>query len=231
MKKSKLPLLGKFKFNSQSRYHSPLVQVRSRHLTGRNKKLWTMDYGLWTKTGFTLIELLIALLLIAIISTAFLGLFKRGGLVWQKGERRVQSYQNARIILGQLTRELSAVYVGPENNFDGKSDEIEFYANIWSGDSVGAAEGLVKLGYKKDAGGENILDRLYKVDLSGAAPPYIEFAFYFQSIAFKYFDASGTGFDSWDYSVKGDLLPSKVKITVTTVDTKTYTTAVSIPQH
>ena len=182
------------------------------------------------KTGFTLIELLIALFLIAVISTAFLGLFKRGGLVWQMGERRVQSYQNARIILGQLTRELSAVYVSPDNNFDGKSDEIVFYANIWSGESNDAAEGLVKLGYKKDSGGEDILDRLYKVKLEGADPGYIEFAFYLQSIGFRYFDASGTGFDSWDYSVKGNL-PSKVKITVTMVDGKIYTTAVSIPQH
>ena len=180
--------------------------------------------------GFTLIELLIALLLIAIISTAFLGLFKRGGLVWQKGEKRVQSYQNTRIILGQLSRELPAVYVGPENNFDGKSDEIVFYANIWSGDSVGAAEGLVKLGYKKDAGGENILDRLYKVDLSGADPGYIEFAFYLQSIEFEYSDQTET-LSLWNYFDKGNVLPAKVKITVTMVDGKTYTTAVSLPQH
>ena len=175
------------------------------------------------KKGFTLIELLIALFLIAVISTAFLGLFKRGGLVWQMGERRVQSFQNARIILGQLTRELSAVYVGPDNNFDGKSDEIVFYANIWSGDSVGAAEGLVKLGYKMDTGG--VLDRLYKVDPE-AGDTWIEFAFYFKSITFSY-----DGESTWNYVDKGNTLPSKIDITVEMLDDKTYTTAVSLPQH
>jgi len=174
--------------------------------------------------GFSLVELLIALLLVTIISVVFLGIFKRGGLAWQLGERRVKSYQNARVILGQLSRELPAVYVDDRYKFIGGAAQIEFFANIWTGDS--GAEGIVKLGYRKRSG-ENILERLYVVDPDPSLPEdwsgAIEFAFYFKSISFTY-DGEGT----WDSSAKNDKPPSKVEITVTMEDDKPYTTAVSI---
>ena len=174
------------------------------------------------KKGFTLVELIIALLLVGIISTVFLGIFKRGGLAWQLGERRVKSYQNARVIMGQLSRELPSVYVSATETFVGGANQIRFFANIWAGDS--GAEGLVELGYRKEDG-ENILERLYKTDPS-AGDTWREFAFYFKSISFTY-----DGETSWNSLTENNKPPAKVEITVTMEDDKLYKAAVSIPNY
>ncbi len=173
--------------------------------------------------GFSLVELLIALLLVTVISTVFLNIFKRGGLAWQLGDRRVQSYQNARVIMGQFFRELPVVYVNATETFVGSADQIRFFANLWSGDS--GAEGLVELGYRKRSG-EYVLERLYKTD-PASADTWRELAFYFKSITFTYYDGS-TAETSWNSAAKNNKPPSKVEITVTMEDDKTYTTAVSI---
>lgn len=59
--------------------------------------------------GFTLLELLIALVILAMMAAIGLEAFRLGSRSWERGERRAEAEQRARVIQGQLARDLGAL--------------------------------------------------------------------------------------------------------------------------
>lgn len=80
------------------------------------------------KNGFTLAELLVAASLISIVMGAVYVAFGSTLRVWRLGETETNQYQDARIGLNLLSRELGCMLGGSEHLFSGEDDELEFFA-------------------------------------------------------------------------------------------------------
>jgi len=63
-------------------------------------KLWTMDYGLWTKKGFTLIELLVVLVILGFLIAMMAKLFTQGDDQRRFDETRARMEEIEKAILG-----------------------------------------------------------------------------------------------------------------------------------
>ncbi|MCK5594681.1 prepilin-type N-terminal cleavage/methylation domain-containing protein [bacterium] len=61
--------------------------------------------------AFTLIEIMISTLVLALLITGIYSIFKGGTDSWTKGNVRMERYQNARAILGMMSREISCAMV------------------------------------------------------------------------------------------------------------------------
>ncbi len=79
-------------------------------------------------SGFTLAELIIASTLISLVMAGVCFAFNTSIRTWRRGEADLQAYQDARIALSILSRELECVVSGSEYLFEGDHNELEFYA-------------------------------------------------------------------------------------------------------
>ncbi len=77
--------------------------------------------------GFTLAELLVATTLIAIIMSSVYTIFSSAISSWRAGESNYATYEDSRLALGLMFRELQAVCPGADYLFTGGKDELEFY--------------------------------------------------------------------------------------------------------
>lgn len=80
------------------------------------------------KRGFTLAELLVAASLLSIVMAAVYAALGSTIRVWRNGESETNQYQDGRIALNLLSRELGCVLGQTEHLFSGENDEFEFYA-------------------------------------------------------------------------------------------------------
>ncbi|NIA15687.1 MAG: prepilin-type N-terminal cleavage/methylation domain-containing protein [Nitrospiraceae bacterium] len=78
--------------------------------------------------GFTLAELIVATTILTVVMTAVYSAFSTTIRVWRLAETHQQTYQDARIALSTMTRELNCILGGTEYLFQGKDDELEFFA-------------------------------------------------------------------------------------------------------
>ena len=76
----------------------------------QRKKLWTMDYGLWTRRGFTLIELLIAMLVSMMIAAALYFSLKSALESWQASQDQLLLQQVSSQIMEELIEGLPESY-------------------------------------------------------------------------------------------------------------------------
>ena len=116
--------------------------------------------------AFTLIEVMITTAVLALLITGIYSIFKGGTDAWTKGNVRMERYQNARAILGMMSRELSCamvnearkIYMLGVDNGDGKvkstaditstGDELFFIAPIHSTSDLGSNQSdMCELGY------------------------------------------------------------------------------------
>jgi len=87
------------------------------------------------KRGFTLIELLVALTIFSVVMTAVYASFKSTVDAWRDGEANMRAYQDARMALGLMAKELRSCAPIAGHYFIGEShgtsvrnrDEIEFF--------------------------------------------------------------------------------------------------------
>lgn len=77
--------------------------------------------------GFTLAELLVATTLIAIIMSSVYTVFSTAISTWRSAESNYATFEDSRLALGLLFRELQAVCPGADYLFTGGKDELEFY--------------------------------------------------------------------------------------------------------
>lgn len=80
------------------------------------------------RRGFTLAELLVAASLLSIVMAAVYAAFGSTIRVWKMGETETNQYQDGRIGLNLLSRELGCVLGGSEHLFEGEDDDVEFFA-------------------------------------------------------------------------------------------------------
>lgn len=77
--------------------------------------------------GFTLLELTVATILFTIVMTAVYSSFRSAINAWKLGEENLTTFQDARIALSMMTRELQCTLAGTEPLFSGDHDSVEFY--------------------------------------------------------------------------------------------------------
>lgn len=78
--------------------------------------------------GFTLAELLVASTVLAIVLGTVYTAFSSSVSMWKIGEENVAVYQDARVALDVVTRELQNMAPGAAHLFVGSDTEFEFYA-------------------------------------------------------------------------------------------------------
>jgi prepilin-type N-terminal cleavage/methylation domain-containing protein len=77
--------------------------------------------------GFTLAELIVASTLMAVVMSAVYVSFHSAIRVWRSGDRSAEAYQDARIALSVMSRELHSLVAGTEHLVRGTNSSIEFY--------------------------------------------------------------------------------------------------------
>ncbi|HOZ46875.1 MAG TPA: prepilin-type N-terminal cleavage/methylation domain-containing protein [Candidatus Hydrogenedentes bacterium] len=78
--------------------------------------------------GFTLAELIVASTLITVVMASVYTAFNSTMRVRRLGESDLNTYQDARVALGVLCRELGCIIGGTEHLFQGEDDQFEFFA-------------------------------------------------------------------------------------------------------
>ncbi len=79
------------------------------------------------KAGFTLVELLVATTMISVVMVMVYSSFNSSLKMWRSGDRSVAAYQDARIALTLMTRELQSMLPTAMHLFEGESDSFQFY--------------------------------------------------------------------------------------------------------
>ncbi|MBI4560129.1 MAG: prepilin-type N-terminal cleavage/methylation domain-containing protein [Candidatus Hydrogenedentes bacterium] len=78
--------------------------------------------------GFTLAELIVASAVLALVMGGVYTGFSASVRTWRIGEADLAVYQDARLTLGIVARELQCVLPQTAHLFEGEDDEIQFYA-------------------------------------------------------------------------------------------------------
>ena len=84
-------------------------------------------YTLHPHRGFTLAELAVATTILTIVMTAVYTSFGSTLRAWRLGEAHMQTYQDTRVAMSVISRELSCIVGEAEHLFQGKDDEVEFF--------------------------------------------------------------------------------------------------------
>ncbi|MCK5557449.1 MAG: prepilin-type N-terminal cleavage/methylation domain-containing protein, partial [Candidatus Hydrogenedentes bacterium] len=87
------------------------------------------------RKGFTLIEILVAMTIFSVVMTAVYAGFNTGVKVWKRGERDMQAFRDARVMLALMSRELRCAFPEAGHLFYGEdkrsgkrsTDRIEFF--------------------------------------------------------------------------------------------------------
>lgn len=172
--------------------------------------------------GLTLIEVLVVVTILSVLTLTLYTVFKSGADAWSKSETRLDIYQNARVVLDQISRELAGAIVGESAangarfvGIDADPDTIEFVTNF--------AGSLYRIRYERLAGTTR-LQRSYEenpADFNNPAYTNIEFNELTNDIQFTYWIASASSvpsWDSWGGPPTTDRLPRAVTIILTLVD-------------
>jgi len=113
----------------------------------KKKKIFTCDLcacNLCCKQGFTLIELMIAVLLSSLIAASIYFSFFISLNSWRKSQIVAEVYQNARIALSQMSREIRGAFLSKDSSyyrFIGESDTLNFIS------TSSGLDGLCEIGY------------------------------------------------------------------------------------
>jgi len=122
------------------------------------------------KKGFTLVEIIITMAILALFMTSLVTVFRNSLNAWKKSEARLAVYQNARLVLEQISREVAyavsdeacgIMFLGLEEGSGKNSskDELYFVSPL---ENSGRWD-LCAVGYWLDEE-DNELLRYYRVD-------------------------------------------------------------------
>lgn len=136
--------------------------------------------------SFTLIELLVAMSVLVIIVVLLFQILNHGRNAWSAIERNSRVYENARIALDLITRDLQSAVVCEEQD-----REIPFYTGLSSGNN-NERIAFVASSSRTNSAHSKLAEIRYRSTTSG---PY---AYWLRRSA--YFDYSGSGpRDKWDF--------------------------------
>ncbi len=80
------------------------------------------------RRAFTLVELLAAIAVLALLMSLVFGAYNKPSRAWSAGERRTEAFQNARLVLETMGRELESA-VATSNAITGRKITLLSYAN------------------------------------------------------------------------------------------------------
>ena len=221
----------------------------------------TTDHGkrLWSSSAFTLIEMMITTAVLALLITGIYSIFKGGTDSWTKGNVRMERYQNARAILGMMSREISCAMVNEARKIymlgindagfqtDSTRDELFFVAPVYPTSSLTSTQSdMCELGYwiRGDTeimrhyavGTSNSIDFVYNIgssDSLGVKAVDLQFYYYYDNVdadSQVNWGSSDSDADTYLYA-----LPKKIRIVLKTrdeearEDTQTFETTVFMP--
>lgn len=98
------------------------------------------------RSAFTLIEVLLSLFITAILITILAVVFNTGLRAYRQGKDLIEITRKGQIILGQMTKELSASMIGPNITFVGAANSVYFMAPADNNSNLD----LCELGYSVD---------------------------------------------------------------------------------
>ena len=191
----------------------------------KNLPLLSPNIKLSHQRGLTLVEILISTLLMAILATTLIFVFRSGQTTWGKTKRGTAIYQNARAALGEMSRGLSGALISDDNviYFLGADNQVDFVCSLESDE--GTQYDLCEIRYYLNAGDKEVMKRLERnpdFDLSGGGSSS-DLAFQVTALGFKYWGEATTDWDtdaltSWN-SGTGEAqegkLPRAVKMSIT----------------
>ena len=184
-------------------------------------------------SGLTLVEVLIVLTILSILVLSLYTVFKTGFDAWSRSEARLDVFQNARVILDQISRELPGAFVGGGATFEGNyggddetADDIAFATDF--------AGSIYQINYWLDTVGDpSVLKREYEenpVFGGGYTPTYttVEFTagkIFISNIKFLYWGPATTDWsvDALTTWSSGTTLPEAVRIAITLMGEGTHT--------
>lgn len=172
------------------------------------------------KRGFTLIEMLVAFSVFTVVMTGVYLSFSIGLSVWKREQGQVETYQNGRIVLKRIAKELRCI-IAPEHanvffveeladeehknaKFIGQNERITFFSL--------RDDSLVEITYclhKEQEGNElSILERSERKPLE-EEKKLIQIASNIQELDFEYFDKDK---EKWDDVWASGGSPAKIKV-------------------
>ena len=113
--------------------------VNGQQSTGKNEKLWTMDYGLWTKKGFTLIEVLVVMVILGFIVAMAAQVFMKDDDQRRFDETRLRMEEIKKAILGS-----EGAYANGQRQFAGYVADMGGLPNLVDENGVADPNGQPK---------------------------------------------------------------------------------------
>ncbi len=194
-------------------------------------------------TGFTLAEIIIATSILAFLMVTLHRVFLMSSSAWKKGDARIKMYQNGRVCLDVMSREIRCALISPGNSqlvFNGDEDALSYVSTFHKADESGEFD-LFEVGYSLSSQGEvlrRIKTHLDSSTVRGGATSVL--ANNILELSFSY-DNETIWQDRWDSSMgtpdntKDDYLPQAVQINIIVQDEQFLefplflSTAVTIP--
>ncbi len=194
-------------------------------------------------SGFTLLEIIIATSILVFLMITLHRVFLVSSSAWKKGNARIEMYQNGRVCLDVMSREIRCSLISPGNSqlaFKGDEEALSYVSTFGNSDGSGEFD-LFEIGYSLSSNGEllrRIKSHLASSLVGGGATAVL--ASNILQLSFSY-DNEGVWQDRWDSSMgtadntKDDYLPQAVQISIIVQDEQLLesplflSTAVTIP--
>jgi len=189
-------------------------------------------------------ELIIATSILTFLMSAIYFIFWKSLSIREKGDARTQMYQNARVCLDTMAREIRTAFINPSNPhliFKGEKHSLYYISTSNKANKKGEYD-LCEIGYKLE--GSKLQRRIKTIlnSTSGTGGTTGTIAFPVVSLNFQYYNGSEWK-KSWDSTMGtpedtgDDRLPFAVKITLTTQDEQgeevpiTLSTTIYLPKR
>lgn len=195
------------------------------------------------KRAFTLVEIIIATSILAFLMITLHRVFWASSSAWKKGDARIEMYQNGRVCLDVMSREIRCALISPGNSqlvFKGDEDALSYVSTFHKPNKTGEFD-LFEIGYSLSSKGEVLRRAKAHLDSSpGRGGATAVLANNILQLTFLY-NNEGVWQDRWDSSLgtpddtKDDYLPQAVQIDIIVQDEQglesplLLSTAVTIP--
>ena len=173
-----------------------------------------------TKTGFTLIELLLAILILSLALTCIYQTFHAGFAAQRFTEEKSNLYQNGRMALSHLSKELRCAFNSPDNpglKFLGENSRLDYVSAY--------PDTLKEIGYFYDSEKKALMKR--EAQVPGEEPQQGGTIFLLAEsvtdVNFEFFDGQ-----TWKSSWEEETLPEGVKINLVLEDKETLNLSTKI---
>jgi prepilin-type N-terminal cleavage/methylation domain-containing protein len=181
--------------------------------------------------GLTLTEVMVVVAILSVLTLSIYTVFKSGIDAWSKSETHLEVYQNARVALDQISRELPGAFVGGvAGGFQGEDSNPDTLVLVTT---YGGATYQIR--YSLDTA-RGVLIRQHDENPEDFANPVytdIDFAFNINGLNFDYYPQGGAAWGDSGLWNNTATLPAAVRIMIECIDsdgnTYPFETVVYLP--